>query len=152
MSTKVTNISGECQTATSDSDTSAQSARADLVAWLADLAEAMRRTNWTPEALDAHWGTSRGYAWRLCNGEKSWSVERMLSLPDDLEAQLEHLRAERFGRVVVAPVSQEDGMRQLICGLASLLAPQRSALPSKFSTALKVETPLRRATDRQRVG
>src|SRR5882757_4422633 len=76
------------RSANADLRTNTKSASADLEEWLDLVNRAMRDTGWTPEALDTLWNTSRGYAGRLFAGDKTWSVERMLSLPDDLEARL----------------------------------------------------------------
>lgn len=117
----------------------ARSASTDLELWLTTLRQAMSDTGWTSEALDAHWGTSRGYANRLVNGEKSWSVERMLALPDDLEARLEHLRAEGFGRIVVEPICHAEGVKALVAGLVSVLCPR---LPARTTGPIKADLPL----------
>lgn len=125
------------QSATADRRNSDRSASADLDRWLAMLQRAMADTGWTPEALDAHWETSRGYAWRLVNGEKPWSVERLLSLPDDLEARFEHLRAESFGLIVVQPLFGEDARRALVAGLIGVLSSP--ALPVKTAGPIRAE-------------
>lgn len=114
-----------------------RSASADLEEWLALMNRAVAETGWTPEALDAHWNTSRGYAWRLLNGEKSWSVERLLALPDDIESRFEALRAESFGHIVVAPLAREEGMKAFVAGLCSLLGTP--ALPAKAGAPAKAD-------------
>lgn len=100
----------------------------------------MRDTGWTVDALAGHWSVDRAFAWRLVNGEKSWSIGRMLALPDDLESRLEHLRAEYFGLIVVAPLHGIEAQRALVAGLIGLMAVP--ALPARASAMAKVELPL----------
>jgi hypothetical protein len=100
----------------------------------------MRDTGWTVDALANHWDVDRAFAWRLVNGEKPWSVERVVGLPDDLEGRLEHLRAEGFGLIVVAPVSREQALKNLISGLIGVMsAPE---LPTKTHGQAKADLPL----------
>lgn len=113
-----------------------QAASADFQNWIADLQQAMQDTGWTCDALATHWRVNRAYAWRLVSGERPWSVRRQLSLPDDLEGQLEAIRAKRFGRIVVtAPTTPQAAMESLLAGIAGLPAvlslPHRATAPVK---------------------
>lgn len=111
--------------------------------FLADLREAMTRTGWTEDALAAQWQVDRSYVNRLLNDEKPWSNDRVLALPDDLEGALYAIRAERFGAVVVQPLTGVDAMKALVAGLIGVMsAPQ---LPARASAMVKVELQARKA-------
>lgn len=150
MNSKVANLNGSSQTATSDSDIAERSANADVEQWLEDLRGAMGDTGWNEEALDAFWETSRGYAHRLVTGERPWSLARRLSLPKDLRKRVAAIEAQREGLVCIEPVDPATADRYLRIGLFSMLAQQRSALPAKTSGPVKAELQ-RRASDRKAV-
>lgn len=124
MNTKVSLSPSPRQSAPCDLTDSGQSASADLNLWLSQLQRALSDTAWTPEALDAHWNTSRGYAWRLVNGEKPWSLERQLSLPRDVRARLARLEAESHGLIVTEPLKGSDAAAAFVAGLLGLVASQ----------------------------
>lgn len=128
--------SGNSHAAVADRPDEARTASADLEQWLACLQQAMRDTGWTVDALAAHWDVDRGFAWRLVNGEKPWSVERVLSLPDDLEQRLEHRRAEGFGLIVVAPLRGLDAQKAFVAGLIGMMAAPD--LPAKADRMARV--------------
>jgi hypothetical protein len=102
----------------------------------------MNDTGWTPDALAAHWKVNRSFAWRLVSGEKPWSVDRMLALPDDLAARLEHLRAERHGLIVVAPLTGLEAQKAFVAGLIGVMSAP--VLPAKASAMVKVDLPARK--------
>jgi hypothetical protein len=87
--------------------------------------------------LATEWRVDRSYVWRLFAGEKPWSVERHLALPDDLEADFEKRRAQSFGLIVVEPVDEQTAREHLVSGLMGLLAPR--GLPSRAGKPAKVE-------------
>jgi hypothetical protein len=125
-----------------------QSAPADRIKgerdqWLTLVRRAVAETGWTCDALDAEWRLSRGYSWRLLNGEKPWSVDRMLALPDDIEARLVQLHLEqKFGGTVVPKMTDAEVLVQLHRAAATLLvranlvprpAPLKADLPPAVS-------------------
>jgi hypothetical protein len=118
-----------------------RSASADQARWLALLQQAMQDTGWTIDALAMAWNVDRAYAWRLVNGEKPFSVERLLALPDDLEARFEALRAESFGAIVVARVDESTALAQLASGVLNLVLT--SSLPARATAMAKAELPRR---------
>lgn len=102
--------------------------------WLQHLRQAMNDTGWTIDALAAHWGIHRSHVQRLYDGDKPWSVDRLLSLPDDLEARLEAIRAEYFGLIVVEPLRGLEAQKAIVAGLIGLMSPQ---LPTKAGKPVK---------------
>lgn len=120
-----------------DLDGSGTSAETDLAAWLVLLRQAMDDTKWTAEQLDALWGTSRGYANRLCTGVKPWSVARQLSLPRDLRRRLRFLEGACDGQFVVEHVDEETAERYFAIALFSKFG--RPTLPAKASVSLKAD-------------
>lgn len=99
----------------------------------------MRDTGWTDDSLAAHWHVDRAFVWRLVNGEKPWSVERMLSLPSDLRARLDHLRAEGNGLIVVQPLTGLEAQKALVAGLIGVMS---APLPTKATQMAKASLPL----------
>lgn len=104
--------------------------------WLQHLRAAMEDTGWTIDALAAHWDINRSHVQRLVDGDKPFSVDRVLSLPDDVEARLEALRAEHFGLIVVEPLTGLAAQKALVAGLFGLMA---TTLPAKAGQPLKVD-------------
>lgn len=77
---------------------------------------------YTLDALESAMGKNRAYIHKVLQGEKPMSLEFITALPDDIEARYEHLRAEAFGLIVVAPAPDADtAMRQLVSGLCGVL-------------------------------
>jgi hypothetical protein len=134
------------QSAPDDRPDSDESASADLSLWLERLRRALSDTEWTPEALDAHWKTSRGYAWRLVNGEKPWSLERKLSLPLDVRRRLARLEAESHGLYVVEPSRGPEAPLAFIAGFLGLLMNQQLPARAEQMAHAAIE---RRASERR---
>jgi hypothetical protein len=147
MTTNVANQTNGQQSSATDHVCEQRSSHADLEQWLDDLREAMGATGWTPESIDAHWNTSRGYAGRLCRGEKPWSLERILALPADLKAELDRLRAQRSGWIVGALVSREEGIRQLFCGLVSVITNPSALELARHTAKATLRDPLTKAVN-----
>jgi hypothetical protein len=135
MHTKVNAVALARQSAPDDRSDLDRSVQADLAIWLSQLVQALRDTKWTADALDAHWGTSRGYAWRLVSGEKPWSVERMLSLPADVLERMDVIRTEARGYIAVQPGHGIDAWRNFVSGALGLHAQQVAMLCKANSTA-----------------
>lgn len=85
------------------------------------LRKAVADSGHTLDSLEAAMGKGRAYIGKVLNGEKPLSFEFITALPDDVEARFEHLRAEHFGLIVVAPVSGDDAVRNLVSGLIGVL-------------------------------
>jgi hypothetical protein len=112
--------------------------------WLRHFRQAMEDTGWTIDALAAHWDIHRSHVQRLHDGDKPWSVDRLLSLPDDLEARLEALRAEYFGLIVVEPLRGIAAQKAVVAGLIGLMAP---ALPARAGKPLRAALEAKKNTD-----
>lgn len=104
--------------------------------WLEHFRLAMKDTGWTIDALAAHWDIDRSYVQRLHDGDKPWSVDRLLSLPDDLEARLEALRAEHHGLIVVEPLTGLAAQKAAVAGLIGLMSSV-ALLPTKAGKPVK---------------
>lgn len=103
--------------------------------WLSHLKQAMAATGWTIDALAAHLEIDRSYVSRMLDGEKPWSGERLVALPDDLEAKLNAIRAEHFGLIVVRPLTGLEAQKALVAGLIGVMSAP--ALPAKAGPPVK---------------
>jgi len=98
--------------------------------WLALLRQAVAETGWCCDALDAEWGVSHGYAWRLLQGERPWSADRYLSLPNEIEARhTELLLEQKHGGIAVKRMTEAEVLAQLhrSAALLSVKAGQQMA-------------------------
>jgi|ERR1043166_1439024 hypothetical protein len=109
----------------------------DVVLFRSLLRDAIERSGWKHEAVAAAMSEKSGlridgpYLSKLLAGEKTLTARHICSLPDDIEARFEGLRAESFGAIVVTPpASGAEAVHHLVAGLVGLLAP-RPSLPEK---------------------
>ena len=135
MRSSVAQTNGSGQAQAGDRTEIERSQERDL--WFADLKAAMQQTGWTEDALAAHWGVDRSYVNRLMNDEKPWSNDRVLALPDELEGALYANRAERFGAVVVLPLSGSAAVKALVAGLMGVMA--QAQLPLRANAMAKAD-------------
>lgn len=98
------------------------------------LRQVIADLNYSLDALQAAMGKDRSFINKVLNGEKPMPSDFIDALPDDIEAEWHARRAERFGRVVVAPASGDDAVRNLVSGLVGILSPQ---LPARAGAPLK---------------
>lgn len=94
------------------------------------LREAITESGWKHEAVAAEM-TRNGakvdppYLSKMLNGGpdgKSISALHLRALPDDIEAIYARKYAESFGLIVVAPVSGDQAVRNLVSGLVGVLS------------------------------
>lgn len=95
--------------------------------WLSLMRQAIEDCKWKHEALAESMGIDKAYLSRLLSGEKPWRVEHVVSLPDDVEAKFEALRAESFGLIVVPRLSGDAAIHALAAGLFGILQNQKVA-------------------------
>lgn len=104
---------------------------------LAVLRGCIQECGWTLDALSAHTGQDKSLISRMLNRERPLTLAFMCALPDDVASLYAARKAERFGHIVVAPVSREDGLKAFIAGLCAVLGA--SALPVKAGAPVKAE-------------
>lgn len=109
---------------------------------LSTLRQVVSDLGYSLDALQSAMGKDRSFINKVLNGDKPMPEDFIDALPDDVEAEWHARRAEAFGRVVVAPVTGPDAIRNLVSGLIGVLAPQ---LPVRTSGQLKAELPERKA-------
>lgn len=148
MSDRVTRSDRTVGATTVDRTTSAGSTAVDL---LALLRQAVRKHEWTNEALAAHLGVSdRSYPHKLLHGDKSLSVLHLGEWPENVVGEFGALVALAHGRVVAEPAScAEVAAQQLVAGLLGLLA---SRLPERASNMASAQLKQDRRNGDRRVG
>src|SRR4051812_22565620 len=67
------------------------------------LNQAVGDCGYTLDALEASMGKGRAYIHKVLQGEKPLSYAFVVSLPHDVEARFESLRAKALGHIVVVP-------------------------------------------------
>lgn len=117
-------------------DQQALSRSTDVDQALALLRQAVQERGWTLDALAAAMGKDRAYIGKVLNGDKPFTLEFLVALPDDVEARYEHLRAEHFGLIVVQPLEGADAHRAFVAGFLGMVAPR---LPARASGMAKAE-------------
>lgn len=103
---------------------------------LALLRGCVHDTGWTLEALAAEMAIDKSQISRVLNGERPATLAFLLRLPDDVEALFEQRRAEGFGLIVVAPVTGDQAVRNLVSGLVGVLSTR---LPARAERMAKCE-------------
>lgn len=114
--------------------------RVDLL--LTFIRQALEETDWTYDALVAEGCGDKGYISRVLSGEKPLSGRFLMGLPSDVRALVAEKWATASGRIVVAPVSGDQAVRNLVSGLFGVLAlrqglPERASKMAPASTAVK---------------
>lgn len=85
------------------------------------LREAIDESGWKHDAVALALGVDAPYLSKMLAGEKLITLRHLDALPDDIEAIYARKYAELFGAIVVAPVSGEAAVRNLVSGLCGLL-------------------------------
>lgn len=129
MSASLPNVAAGCQVNTDSPTPDVQGKSLSLIRDL--LRDAIEESGWKHEAIAAQLDLpNAAYLSRMLSGEKPIGTSHLLALPDDVEAIFARRYAETFGLIVVAPVSADVAMRQLVSGLVGVLTA-RPALPQK---------------------
>ena len=88
------------------------------------LRRAVSDCGYTLDALESSMGKGRAHIHRVLHGEKAFTLEFLTTLPDDVQARYEQLRAEHFGFIVVTPLAGDDAVKGFVGGLMGLLAKE----------------------------
>jgi hypothetical protein len=116
------------------------------------LRRAVADTGHTLDSLEHAMNKGRAFIHRVLNGDARCTLDFIVALPDDVEARFEELRAEYFGRVVVAPVSDDEARRCLAIGLFHTYGvAQLPARAERMAKATVAPTPAK-ATLRRTAG
>jgi hypothetical protein len=101
------------------------------------LRQCISDCGWTFDALAVEMRIDKGYLWKLLHREKTeWKPEHTVALPNDVEALFYQRLSESFGAIVVAPVSKEQALKNLVSGICGVFGPQ---LPAKAGKPLKAD-------------
>lgn len=100
------------------------SADVDLSMLRGWVRKAVYDTGWGPDSLSAPEAMDRdkGNISRVLNGERPLSIDFILALPKDVQAEFSALYAKHHGWLVVRPVSPDQAVQNLVSGLLGVLA------------------------------
>ncbi|HZR25492.1 MAG TPA: hypothetical protein VFA59_17990 [Vicinamibacterales bacterium] len=107
----------------------------------ADLRDAIDESRWKHDALAEAMSLACGnridgpYLSKLLSGEKSLSAAHLSALPDDIETIFHRKRAERFGHLVVKPLSGLDAQKAFVAGLIGIMS--KPELPVRAEAMVK---------------
>ena len=76
---------------------------------------------YTLDALEAVMGKDRAYIHKVLQGDKPMPLEFSTALPVVVKERYAQLSAEACGFIVVAPVSGDEAIKQLVGGLVGVL-------------------------------
>jgi hypothetical protein len=116
------------------------------------LRAAIDESKWKHAAIAAHLSKALDrkidgpYLANMLSGVKSWSIDHLNALPDDVQRIYYRLRSESLQLIVVEPVDQETAARYMATALLSGVMPQ---LPARASAMAHAD--LRPVLQRRRV-
>lgn len=93
-----------------------------------DLRDAIDELGWKHDALAVVLSERTGlaidgpYLSKMLSGDKPLSAAHLAALPDDIEAVLYRRRAERFGLIVVEPLTGLAAQKALVAGLIGVMS------------------------------